>query len=138
MRVVFLAFRVESATRMARVITALEDTAIGGPRTMATALLAPRKAFMAPQLYILDTDSLFDALRIKPRLCESLFFSASARVSRVLFQKQIFFWHYAPVILNRVKELSSIPKQISLSVIKSVFASLRAYFFRSFVSQRQI
>ena len=89
MGVVFLAFRVESATRMARVITALEDTAIGGPRTMATALLAPRKAFMAPQLYILHTVSLFDALRIKPRLCESLFFSVLAHACRVCFSKNI-------------------------------------------------
>ncbi len=65
MRVVFLAYQVESATRVARLITELEDTVIGGPRTMATALLAPRKAFMAPHLYILDTGSLFDVLETK-------------------------------------------------------------------------
>ena len=65
--------------------------------------------------------------------------NALAQACRVCFSKnKYFFLRYAPVILNSVKELSSIRKQISLSVIKSVFASLREYFFRSFVSQRQI
>jgi hypothetical protein len=52
-----------------------------------------------------------------------------AHACRVCFSKnKYFFLHYAPDILNSVKELSSIPKQISLSVIQSVFASLRESF----------
>jgi hypothetical protein len=62
--VVFLAFLAEYVTPMVLVTTALEDGAIGGPRTMATALFPPGKAFIAPALYIVDTVSLFDALGI--------------------------------------------------------------------------
>jgi hypothetical protein len=46
----------------------------------------------------------------------------------VLFQKQLFFWHYAPVILNSVKEIAAIFKQISLSVyIKLLFAIILGF-----------
>jgi hypothetical protein len=49
-------------------------------------------------------------------------------VSRLIFQKQFIFLRYAPVILNSVKEIAAIFKQISLSVyIKLLFAIILGF-----------